>query len=154
MTLLNRNAVSARRIVRYLRFLPTALAIACIAAASLQAQATRACLSPTLPDSTAPVVKREAVGILTEPAWSEMRTEHGIPAGSASDVSIVQDNAVCGAAMTAFEAFTGKSYPETFVIVRIGTSSPVYLMTPRREGALSTRYLLNAQYALIDLLGP
>jgi hypothetical protein len=58
-------------------------------------------------------------------------------------VSVVQDNAVCYAAMAAFEAFTGKQFEESFGIVRMRRSAPFfYLMTPRREGALSTRYLL------------
>jgi hypothetical protein len=107
-----------------------------------------------LPDSTAPVIMREAISILADTSWQEMRTEHGIPAGSASDVSVVQNNAVCNAAMTVFEALTDRHFTEGFVIVRMGRSAPYfYLMTPRRPGALRTRYLLDSGFKVIDLIG-
>jgi hypothetical protein len=69
-------------------------------------------------------------------------------------VSVVQDDAVCNAAMAAFEANTGKQFSETFVIVRMGRSAPFfYLMTPRREGALSASYVLDGQYTLLTMVG-
>ena len=91
---------------------------------------------------------------MSDSAWAELRQEHGIPLGTSSDVTIVQDNAVCQAAMAAFEAETHRQYPETFVIVRMGQVAPYfYLMTPRREGALTSSYLLNGSFKLIDLIG-
>ena len=147
------NALFARRSVRTLRLLATATAITCATVTSAGAQTTHNCLSPSLPDSTAPTVAREAISILTEPTWSGTRARYAIPLGSASEVSIVQDNAVCNAVMSAFESFTGNRYAEAFVIVRIGTSSPFYLMTRRREGALGNTYLLNALYAVIGVIG-
>lgn len=122
-------------------------------APAASAQASHDCLLPNSPDSTAQVLVREAISIVSESAWSETRSSNGIPKGTAADVSIVQDNAVCNAAMSAFEARTGKQFPESFVIVRMGQSSPFYLMTPRRDGALTTRYLIDSTFTLLEMIG-
>jgi hypothetical protein len=119
-------------------------------------QVAHNCLPAAAPDSTAPTVMREGLSILSDTSvgMRSIRADYGIQAGTAADVSIVQDSLVCQAAMTAFEAFTGKQLPEAFVIVRLGGSAPYfYLMTPRREGALSARYLLNGRFELLTLIG-
>jgi hypothetical protein len=137
----------------------------CVAAASImmlgtagaaRGQVSHHCLSANAPDSTAATVLREGVSILSDTSvgMRSIRTNYGIPFGTIADVSIVQDNIVCSAAMTSFEAFTGKHFPETFVIVRLGTAAThFYLMTPRREGALSARYLLDARFGLLTFIG-
>jgi hypothetical protein len=56
--------------------------------------------------------------------------------------------------MAAFEAKAQRQFSESFVIVRIGQTAPFfYLITPRRTGALTRRYLLDGSFALIDLIG-
>ena len=132
----------------------TGVALSCLSFRVASAQATHDCLSSTLPDSTAQAISREAVSIAADSAWAELRQQHGIPLGTAADVSIVQDNAVCASAMAAFEATTNRQFPESFVIVRIGRAAPFfYLMTPRREGALTNRYLLDGKFALLGVIG-
>jgi hypothetical protein len=142
-----------RRIRRRLGLFATAIVVSAASASPATAQASHNCLPSNSPDSTAQALVREAISILSETTWSEVRSQNAIPTGTAADVSIVQDNAVCNAAMSAFEARTGKQFPESFVIVRMGQSSPFYLITPRREGALTTRYILDSTYTLLDLIG-
>lgn len=119
---------------------------------SARAQTLHSCLPATSSDSTAQSLRQEAVGILTDSTWSEFRARHGISAGIAADVSIVQDNVVCGAAMAAFEALAGRTFADSFVIVQMGHTSPFYLITPRVEGAMAPRYLLNSQFAVLEVI--
>jgi hypothetical protein len=120
------------------------------------AQSNHGCRPATAPDSTAQSIRTEAISILADTSVGpqSIRAEYGIPVGTATDVSIVQADSTCIAAMAALEMLSGKSFPEAFVIVRMGQSAPFfYLMTPRREGALSTRYLLNGQFVLLTMIG-
>ena len=143
----------ARRTCGLLCLMTVVCLLTSVVAPAARAQTTHDCLPPNSPDSTAQVLSREAVSLLSEASSSSLRLKHSIPTGSAADVSIVQDNAVCNAAMSAFEARTGKQFPESFVIVRMGQSTPFYLMTRRRDGALGTSYLLDAQFTLLDMIG-
>lgn len=145
---------AAKRMMRQSRAVIILALICCALPVIAGAQVAHDCLPATLPDSTAQVLAREATSLIADSAAAELRQEHGIPTGTSSDVSIVQENAVCSAAMTAFEARTQRQFTESFVIVRIGRVAPFfYLMTPRREGALSTRYLLDGSFNLIDMIG-
>lgn len=135
-------------------FLVGIVSLSCAMSGVASAQTSHNCLPSTLPDSTAQTVAREATSILVDSAWADFRQEHGIPSGTAADVSIVQDNAVCASAMAAFEARTQRQFPEAFVIVRMGQAAPFfYLMTPRRDGALTNRYVLDGSFTLIGLIG-
>jgi hypothetical protein len=147
------GARDRRRIRRRLGLFAAAILVSAASASSATAQASHNCLPPNSPDSTAQALVREAISILSETTWSEARSQNAIPTGTAADVSIVQDNVVCNAAMSAFEARTGRQFPESFVIVRMGQASPFYLMTPRREGALTTRYVLDSAFTLRDMIG-
>jgi hypothetical protein len=153
MMITTSGAHNPQRTRRLLELFAVAILMSSAGAPSASAQASHNCLPPKSPDSTAPALVREAISILSETTWSEVRSSNAIPTGTAADVSIVQDNAVCNAAMSAFEARTGKQFSESFVIVRMGQSSPFYLMTPRRDGALTTRYLLDSTFTLIDMIG-
>jgi hypothetical protein len=59
------------------------------------------------------------------------RAKYGIPAGTAADVSVVQDDAVCESATAGAEAAGSAHQTDAVVTVRVGTSSPFYLVTQR-----------------------
>jgi hypothetical protein len=82
-----------------------------------------------------------------------IRTELGMLPGSAADVSVVQDDAMCEAATAGEEREGGTVTSESFVVVRIGQASPFYLLTRRQNGGLSNVFLLNAQFVLLSILG-
>jgi hypothetical protein len=65
-----------------------------------------------------------------------MRTNFGIPAGPAGDVTVVQDNAICEAATAGLDAEVGRRLPDALVVVRMGQTSPFYLLTRRRDGVM------------------
>lgn len=78
-----------------------------------------------------------------------IRSEYGIPTGSASDVSIVQDDTVCDSAMKSFEQLSGKTFAESFVLIRIGPATPFFLAAKARPGALGSIYLLDVHFTLL-----
>ncbi|MFL5607836.1 MAG: hypothetical protein ACJ8AD_15400 [Gemmatimonadaceae bacterium] len=59
------------------------------------------------------------------------RAKYGIPAGTAADVSVVRDNAVCESATAGAEAAGSAHQTDALVTVRLGNDSPFYLVTQR-----------------------
>lgn len=132
--------------------LATAIAIAICLALSpgrLQAQASRAC-QPY--DSTASILRQFGVSLVSDTTGRvvALRRKYGLPAGTPADVARVAEDSVCEAATAAIEAMGAPHQNETFVVVRLGSTNPIYLMAKRADLApLSGIYVLDSRFRLI-----
>jgi hypothetical protein len=82
-----------------------------------------------------------------------MRSEYGIPVGSASDVALVQDAGVCESVATSLEAKGWPVQSGTFAVVRIGQNSPFYVAARPTTSVIQTAYLLNSQFIVLTEFG-
>jgi hypothetical protein len=92
------------------------------------AQDARPCQPP---DSTAAALKRLATVIAADTSQfaRTIRSSYGIPIGTPGDVMLVQDNAICDAATAGIDAEAGRRLPDALVVVRMGETTPFYLLT-------------------------
>lgn len=109
----------------------------------------RACLPP---DSLTSVVQAQAIRLVSTADAGEARTAFGLPAGTAADVSIVQNDSVCAAVVGGFETTTRRVFADSFVVVRIFEAAPFYLIAPLR-GVPTPHYLLGPQSRFAGILG-
>jgi hypothetical protein len=108
------------------------------------------CLAPVPIDS---VLRNAAVAILVNANRAGLRAAYGIPSGSASDVSMVQDDSTCSAAMAGFSAVSARVFTEPFVVARLGSSTPFYLMALRQTGLPNTKFLLDSHFTVLMSIG-
>src|ERR1700694_1259460 len=101
-------------------------------------------------DSTAAALSRFAVDLVSDTTMNarNLRTKYGVPLGTAADVTLVQDAAVCEAATASLEANGWPRQTDAVIVVRIGQGSPFYLTTPRSVGLWNV-YLLNSQFVVL-----
>jgi hypothetical protein len=113
------------------------------------AQSQRRCLPP---DSLTSVVRTEAVGLVSAANAEEARFAFRLPAGSATYVSIVQNDSVCAAVVGAFETVTRRVFSDSFVVVRIFDAAPFYLIAPLRDVPTS-HYLIGPRFEIAGVVG-
>jgi hypothetical protein len=142
------HLVSGRTIARTLVATLLIAGVAALTPLSAAAQ-VRPCLSP---DANADAVQKTGVTILTDTAasWRDFRAKIGLPTGSAADVSVVQDNAVCEALTAALDARGNVHLPEAAVVVRIRQTSPIfYVAMQRLPGGDGTMYVVDSAYVRV-----
>lgn len=116
--------------------------------ASAVAQTSRPCLAP---DATSTNVAKLGVALVSDTSArvARLRSKYSIPSGTAADVVVVQDNAVCEALTAAMDSVATPSQ-EAYHVIRLGTLNPVYLLAkPESLGIADGVFLLNAQRALV-----
>lgn len=108
------------------------------------------------PDYMSEAVVDLGVGVLTDTTTygQRFRTQYGIPAGTAADVALVRDDAVCDAAAAGMER-AGVFPPQTraSIVVRLGRSSPFYLLAEHNLRGLSSIRLLSNKFTYLTLFG-
>lgn len=116
------------------------------------AQSQRTCLPP---DSTSSWLQRATLAIVSDTSVRAQvfRTRFGIPAGTSSSLSLVQDDATCEAVTAAVEYGGTGHFAEALVIVRIGETDPHYAATPRIERGGGVIALLDARPKLLTMIG-
>ena len=102
-------------------------------------------------DSATANLSRLGAYILSDTAAASrgFRSKFGIPVGTAADVTVVQDNAVCDAATAGAEAAGIPHQTDAYVTVRLGATTPFYLATLRSSLGYGTRFLFDANFALV-----
>lgn len=119
---------------------------------SSHALSQRTCLPP---DSTSSWLQRATLAIVSDTSVRAQvfRTRFGIPAGTSSSLSLVQDDATCEAVTAAVEYGGTGHFAEALVIVRIGETDPHYAATPRIERGGGVIALLDARPKLLTMIG-
>jgi hypothetical protein len=113
------------------------------------AQTSRPCLAP---DSTSAAVARLAVTLVTDTSAAAMsfRSRFSLPAATAADVTVVQDNATCEAATAAMDSVATHAQ-SAYHVIRIGSVIPFYLLAQGQTLGIADVYLLNAQLKLLTV---
>jgi hypothetical protein len=116
------------------------------------AQALRTCQPP---DSASALLTRVAIDIVSDTSayGRRLRTASGVPVGTASDVTLVQDDSTCEAATAGIELAGGKHLTEAVIVVRMGQTSPFYLVTAHTQIGYRNMYVLNDLFQIVTLLG-
>lgn len=142
-----RSSARARRWSRLTALAGIGLALV-LPPTALHAQTPRAC-QPN--DSTASALRDLGVWILTDTSATvaSFRSGHGIPAGSANDVVRVTDASVCEAATAAVEAKGAPPQSEAFVVVRLGSVNPFYLVARKSETLIAVSFLMDRQFHIV-----
>jgi hypothetical protein len=154
-TFMKMMILSAQRVLHRARWTAIAAVLALVASnpGSLSAQSIRPC-APY--DSTAAALSRLAVTILSDTSAGarRLREDHGIAAGTAADVAVVQDSTVCEVVTASMEATGMPHQSDAFIVVRLGQAPVFYLASP--GGALRMRgiYLLNNGFVELTAFGP
>ena len=115
------------------------------------AQVTRPCLAP---DATSANVVQLGITLVSDTSArvASLRSKYSVPSGTAADVVVVQDNAVCEALTAAMDSVAVRSQ-EAYHVIRLGSLRPVFLLAkPQSLGIAADVYLLTAQGALVLVL--
>lgn len=115
------------------------------------AQTTRPCLTP---DATSASVVHLGVTLVSDTSAkvASFRTKYSIPNGTAADVVVVQDNALCEALTAAMDSVATPTQ-EAYHVIQLGSVSPRYLLAKRQSvGFAADVYLLTAQGGLLVVL--
>ena len=141
------SSIRAQRWSRLKALAATALVII-LAPAVLSGQTPRPC-QPN--DSTASALRGLGVWILTDTSAkvASFRAEYGIPAGTADDVVRVEDAAVCEAATAAVEAKGAAPQSEAFVVVRLGSANPFYLVAKKTLTLIDVSFVMDSQFHIV-----